>query len=224
MSRKDQYRKMVPEFVRYLNRYVSEYLHESSDALESRAEEIYAGMYAETPEIGGGDNPMAANLYEFMTFCAYYEASEHRIDEDSVPVISGWMLEDKKILGRLVNLNHKACVWLMNRLAKFIADKTEKKKAAGEWGNTWRIQYNPEGHTEGVSMVLYGCPLLAFARAHGYEKMMPKFCRIDHQSAALMHAKLIRRETESGGGSCCNYWFVGDRSETAEKYADFPQI
>ncbi len=223
MSRQDKFKKPIPEIVGYLNRYAAEVLHEPTEELQRKAEEIYAKMVAETPEIGGAENPMADNLYQFITFCAYYEASDHRIDENCVPYVSGLMMEKKKNMVKLINLNKKSSVWLMNQVLKIVAGMTAKKTDAGEWGNTWRIEHNPEGHKEGVCYVLRSCPLMAFAKAHGYENMMPYFCLVDHQSAALMHAKLIRFETEGTGGSCCDYWFVGDQSETAKKYADLPQ-
>ncbi len=39
-----------------------------------------------------------------------------------------------------------------------------------------------------------------------------------------MHAKLIRTQTEALGGSCCDYWYVGDKSPALEQYRELEQI
>lgn len=223
MSKIDAYKVMPKQFQGYMNRYVEEALHESVTEIEEKAMEIYTRFYNETPKIGGGDNPMADNLYQLMTFIAYYEATDHRINEDSIDQIVEWLLDDMKSIGKIINFNKKFGPWIMKKSFHSICVKTKKAKAKGEWGNTWDVFENPDGHTEGASYVLVGCPLLAFAKANGYEAMMPSFCKIDHVSARLFHAKLIRFETEATGGSRCDYWYVGDQSDTARKYADLEE-
>lgn len=42
----------------------------------------------------------------------------------------------------------------------------------------------------------------------------------DHLIPELVHAKLIRTHTCAAGSESCDYWYVGDESETAKKYAD----
>ena len=39
-----------------------------------------------------------------------------------------------------------------------------------------------------------------------------------------MHARLIRTQTEALGGSCCDYWYVGDKSPALAAYRDLEQI
>ena len=224
MSKEDQYQNMVPSFVKLFNRYTKEVLHENSEEMERKASEIYKKYYEATPKIGGANNPMASNLYEFMTCVAYFEASDNRINVDSIDTILGWMLDSYQTLGKFVNFNGKLTPKIMNLMFKYMASTTSKHKNKGEWGNTWDLLYNPENHQEGSAYRLIGCPLLAFAKANGYEDIMPKFCAIDHASAKMMHAKLIRLHTEALGGEYCDYWFVGDESEEAKKYADLPKI
>ena len=224
MSKADKFREMPADFVKLFNRYIEEVLHEPAAPIEQKAREIYAGYYESTPGIGGGDNPMADNLYQFIASVSYFEASDNRINIDSLDIIVEWKMESMKAMGKFINFNGKLGPWLMNLFFKSICRKTEKKNQHGEWGNTWKLLYNPESHEEGAGYTLIGCPLLAFARKNGYEDIMPKFCAIDHASAKMMHAKLIRQSTEALGGDYCDYWFVGDQSETAKKYADLPEI
>ena len=39
-----------------------------------------------------------------------------------------------------------------------------------------------------------------------------------------MHARLNRTQTEALGGSCCDYWYVGDQSPALEPYRDLKRI
>lgn len=67
-------------------------------------------------------------------------------------------------------------------------------------------------------------PLRSTAREHGYAGLLPYLCKTDHFLAGLMHAKLIRTQTEALGGDCCDYWYVGDKSPVLEQYQDLEQI
>ena len=220
----EDFRQMPADFVKLFNRYVEEVLHESPAEVEARAAAIYAKYYEETPKIGGKDNPMAANLYEFIASIAYFEATDMRMNADSIDTIMQWKMAPMRSVAKLVNLNSRSLQRVVNWAVRKIAVKTDRKKASGEWGNTWSLLVNPEHHDEGCSVTLVGCPLAAFAKAHGYMDILPKFCAIDHASVGMLHGKLIRLHTEAMGGEGCDYWIVGDRSETAKKYKDLPEI
>lgn len=90
--------------------------------------------------------------------------------------------------------------------------------------DSWQIAVNPEHHTEGYSFHLIGCPIAKHAREHGYEELLPYLCKTDHVMAEVLHARLIRTKTEILGGDCCDYWYVGDKSEAAKQYADLERI
>lgn len=61
-------------------------------------------------------------------------------------------------------------------------------------------------------------------KAHGYEALLPYLCQTDHFLAELLHARLIRTQTEALGGGCCDYWYIGDRSPALEQYKDLKRI
>ncbi len=104
------------------------------------------------------------------------------------------------------------------------AKEVEIRKAKGEWSGTWSFEINPDGRKEGIDYHMKNCPLYQFVKMHGYEDLMPYVCRFDFIFEKFLHAKLIRTQTEATGGSCCDYWFVPDRSETAKKYADYKSV
>ena len=62
-----------------------------------------------------------------------------------------------------------------------------------------------------------------FLMRHSGE-LLPYLCRTNYFLAELMHAKLIRTQTEALGGSCCDYWYVGDKSPALEQYRELEQI
>ena len=94
----------------------------------------------------------------------------------------------------------------------------------GEWMDSWKVELNPDHRTEGFSFRLVGCPIAKHAKEHGYGELLSYLCRTDHYLAEVMHTRLIRTQTEALGGSCCDYWYVGDKSPTLEKYRDLEQI
>ena len=60
----------------------------------------------------------------------------------------------------------------------------------------WGIAVNPENHKEGYSFHLIGCPIAKHAKENGYEELLPHLCRTDHVLAEVLHARLIRTQTE----------------------------
>lgn len=96
--------------------------------------------------------------------------------------------------------------------------------AKGEWLDSWRIELNPDHRTEGFCFHLVGCPIARHAKAHGYEELLPYLCKTDHFLAEVMHARLIRTQTEALGGDCCDYWYVGDKSPALAPYKDLKQM
>ena len=44
---------------------------------------------------------------------------------------------------------------------------------------------------------------------HG--ELLPYLCKTDHYLAKVMHARLIRTQTEALGGDCCGYFITGNK-------------
>lgn len=97
-------------------------------------------------------------------------------------------------------------------------------RARGEWKDSWRVEINPDGRTEGFCFHLIGCPIARHARERGYQDLLPYLCRTDHFLAEVLHTRLIRTRTEALGGDCCDYWYVGDRSPALAAYRDWKEI
>ena len=209
-------------------RYTKERFPEEAETILRRAEELFPVLYAKAPDIGGAENHMAYNLDLLILSASFYEASDRRIDGEAISEIAGEISRRYGFVRKLVDLNRP---WQMKLFRSALykrytpyAKLVDEKLSKGEWGNTWRVKINPRGTSEGVCFTLVGCPLADYARANGYEELLPHMCAADHLLAGLLHAKLIRTHTCATGSDSCDYWYVGDKSTTAKAYADVKMV
>lgn len=172
-----------------------------------------------------GKNMMANNMLDWFTILSFYEASDHRLDGEALLTIKRRAVERLNFLGKLVDGNKSRWIYrLFEKTYMKFNRKQKKHQAKGEWMDSWRVEINPDHREEGFSFHLVGCPIARHAKAHGYEDLLPYLCKTDHYLAEVMHARLIRTQTEALGGNCCDYWYVGDRSPVLKDYKDLEQI
>lgn len=187
------------------------------------AEAQYRTLLRELPDLG--KSMMAANMLDWFTIVAFYEASGHRLDGEVLLELKRRQVERLRFVARFVDGNRSKWPYrLFEKIyVKFIKE-SQKHRAKGEWMDTWRVVLNPDHRTEGFSFHLVGCPIARHAKAHGYETLLPYLCKTDHYLAKLLHARLIRTQTEALGGTCCDYWYVGGQSPALEAYRGLEEI
>lgn len=207
-----------------LEEYVRSHYPDEFASIMTSAQTYYERFNKEFPDLGGKKNLLAGNREIFLTFIAAYEASGHRIGASSIDELVNMYYRKIRIVSRIVDFNKPWVAKLMYKIYIPYAKKVKKKKANGEWAAAWGISINPDNRTEGCCFHLLGCPIAEFAKSHGYDTLMPSICRIDHNSAEMMHAKLIRTHTVALGADSCDYWYVGDNSEIAKQYSDLKKI
>ncbi len=172
----------------------------------------------EEGDLGGKKNPMAKNMLECYAFFAFYESVDHNFDADDLDgIVKEAMGKPLRILSHIdfnFLLKRK---WLVRLLYKYLEHYQKKAELyrGNEWGNTWKIRINPEGHDKGLAFVYDTCPLNDFARKHGYIDFLPNLCRIDHLTCGAGHGKLIRHKILADGDGECNYWILGDKDPNA---------
>lgn len=217
--------KMSKFILKYFGRYCDEYLPGEKEDLIEKAAPIFNKLMQEAPDMGGKENMMASNMDITAAFFAFYEASDHRIGGDAMEILIDWLYEDYKWVSRFTDMNKRKYVKpLYYKIYSKHAKEVEERKAKGEWKDTWSFRINPDDRGEGIYYHMVGCPLLKFVKDHGYDEMMPYVCKFDFIFERFLHAKLIRTQTEATGGSCCDYWFVPDKSELGKKYKDFESV
>ena len=194
---------------------------EEAAAILERADRQYDVFRATTPDIGGKKNMQFKDLDFLLAFFSFYEASDRRIGAAELEEFAdAAMVKPAEKTARFLNWNSPLMTKLSMKMYTAYKKKIDEHVSRGEWGNTWRIELNPEGHVEGFAIHTRMCPNVDFCRAHGYEAFLPAICAVDHKIAAAMRGVLIRTHTVALGDDYCDWWYFGDRQplpEEAEK-------
>ena len=214
---------MGSQYAKPYERYCRELYPDEAEQIFVKSEEYYLEFMKSMPDLG--ENMMAKNMLDWFTIISFYEASGRRLDGEALLEIKRRMTDKMKFLGRFVDGNSQKWPYRLfeKTYVKFIKMQKEHQ-SRGEWMDSWRVELNPEHRTEGFAFHLVGCPIAKHAKEHGYTELLPYLCKTDHYLAEVMHARLIRTQTEALGGNCCDYWYVGDKSPVLEKYRDLKQI
>ena len=97
-----------------------------------------------------GKNMMAQNMLDWFTILAFYEASDRRLDGETLLTVKRRALEKLEFLGRIVDGNKSE--WLYRLFEKTYVKFNRMQKAhqaRGEWLDSWKVEINPEHRTEG---------------------------------------------------------------------------
>ena len=210
------------QYAKPYERYCREQFPEEAEAIFRSAEAHYREFMKDMPDLG--ENMMAKNMLDWFTIISFYEASDHRLDGEALLEIKRRAVDRVKFIGRLVNGNRRWPYRVFEKVYRNYKKMQAEHQARGEWMDSWKVEINPDNRTEGFCFHLVGCPIAKHAREHGYGELLPYLCKTDHFLAEVMHAKLIRTQTEALGGDCCDYWYVGDRSPVLENYRDLKEI
>ena len=188
------------------------------ESILERADRQYDTFRKTTPDIGGKENMQFKDLDFLIAFFAFYEACSRRI---GIPELDEFAYEtvvkSSETAGKLIGWNSPLMAKMATKMYTGYKKKIDEHVAKGEWGNTWRVEMNPEGHTKGFAIHTRMCPNVDFCKAHGYEDFLPAICAQDHKIAAAMHGVLIRTHTVAAGDEYCDWWYFGDRQRLPEE-------
>ena len=188
------------------------------DNILKKAEHQYTEFWKSTPDIGGKANMQFKDLDFLIAFFSFYEACDRRIGEPELDVFAyETVIKSSESAGRLIGWNSPLMAKMATRMYSGYKKKIDAHVAKGEWGNTWRVEMNPEGHTDGFAIHTRMCPNVDFCKAHGYENFLPAICAQDYRIAAAMHGVLIRTHTIAQGDDYCDWWYFGDKQKLPEE-------
>lgn len=208
-----------------MEQYCEKYFPEEKETIYAKADRYYANFLKQMPDLGGKENPMAKNMLDWFTILSFFEASNHVIDGEALLQMKEEEAKRFSFLGKFINGNRSKWVYrLFNRFYRTYDKKLKAHQEKGEWKDSWKVEINPEGRTQGYCFHLIWCPIAVFAKENGYEELLPYLCRSDHYLAEALHIRLIRTKTEALGGDCCDYWYVGDESPVLEEYKNLKKI
>ena len=196
---------------------------ERADEAWARAVRLYEDWCAELPYTGGGRNLQAHALYDSIICFAYWEAlpegERETVDEfaETVGLVYNGAQGKVRRNPELLTMNNEPLARVAGCAIRLAFDVAVNRHVrAGEWGNAWEVRINDPA-VEGVPIraQLIGCPVVDFARAHGYEHLLPGMCNPDFDGMKSIGAHLIRPHTVAMGYPDCESMVVGDRTELA---------
>lgn len=212
------------QYAKPYEQYCRELYPAQAEEIFRKAEEHYKELVKnDMPDLG--ENMMAANMLDWFTIVSFYEASGHKLDGEALLTIKRRAVDKMKFLGKFVNGNKSKWPYkLFEKTYRNFIKMQKEHQEKGEWMDSWKVEINPDHRTEGFCFHLVGCPIAKHAKEHGYGELLPYLCKTDHYLAEVMHARLIRTQTEALGGDHCDYWYVGNESPVLKEYRDLEQI
>ena len=167
------------QYAKPCEQYCRETYPDEAASILQKAEEYYLVFLKDMPDLG--KNMMAKNMLDWFTILAFYEASGHRMDGETLLTIKRRAVDRMKFLGKLVDGNRQQCPYkLFEKMYRSFIRMQAAHQAKGEWRDSWRIQLNPGHRTEGFCFHLVGCPIAKHAKEHGYGELLPYLCKTDH--------------------------------------------
>ncbi len=200
---------MIAPFMKSL--MAKKYGRKAAKEYIKKAKPLYRQMLLQAEDIGA-KNPMASNIYMSFVFMAIWKAADGTITPDDMREMTRQLLEMKivrTVMGGGMDINRPKDMDKLNeqlhKWAKWADEHPEYQD------KTWDFHFDDTLHKTGIYYHFTRCPLNDYARAYGYLEILPVMCEMDHLTAGLYHAKLYRQQTLAGGGSICDYWYVGDQ-------------
>ena len=192
---------------------LSEYTPKEAQMIWEKLEDCYETFLKDLPYIGGKKNMQAGSVYDCIALFAYYEVLEEKPSVKKMEELCCALFVPKR-------QSPAKMTWpFAPRLAHMIFSRIAKngKKHEREWPGNYHMEVKPYEKGKGTRYIFSTCPIADFAKAHGYEHLMPAMCNPDYPTLAKIHASLIRRST-CGNGSCCDFWVLPENSPYLNEY------
>ena len=91
------------QYAKPCEQYCREAYPKEAAAIFQKAEVSYLNFLKDMPDLG--ENLMAKNMLDWFTILAFYEASDRRMDGETLPAIKHRSVEKLKFFGKLVDGN-----------------------------------------------------------------------------------------------------------------------
>lgn len=152
---------------------------EEAEQLWQRLCRIYESYLTDLPYTGGKSNPMWDDLYDSLAVFAYYEVLPQKptLEQFEQVVALNFNRVHFPSWLRFGTGSIRFCVRLIGRV---MGRNLNRHHADGSWGNCWGIG-TPANLDNLPGMQLRGCPIMDFARKHGYAHLMPAMCNSDFE-------------------------------------------
>ena len=91
------------QYAKPCERYCREVYPDEAEQIFKKVEAYYLKFMKDMPDLG--ENMMAKNMLDWFTILAFYEASDHRMDGETLLEIKRRSVEKMKFLGKLIDGN-----------------------------------------------------------------------------------------------------------------------
>ena len=168
----------------------------------------YNEYLKDLPDYGGKKNAHALAIYgSLVIFSLYPLLPDKPPVEELQEFVQGLFMSPFVKLGKVINLNRKANMRLINRVFQLVGDKDRKQ--IQQYPHTFcdiGEPFDKENYAARYSFTQ--CPNAEFAKKHNLLHMLPLFCNSDYWGISQLHGTLIR----------CDYCVVGSENPMAKKY------
>ena len=170
----------------------------------------YRRLVEGAPELGRG-NAMASNAYFAYVFVGAWLGSGKKLTPEDMAVVMTDVLTKLKPFFGMTDLNKRPDKWYQDM------KKYERWCEAGngeKYPATWRVHFDETMHRDGSYYYFTSCPICSYLTGLGLGEIMKPLCETDKVMFAYQHGTLHREHTIAGGADICDYWVVGDKTET----------
>ena len=190
---------------------------EEAGRLWARIQLQYADFLRQTSDMGGKANRHngVGGTYDCIALFAYYEVLNHEPTVEEIYQMNLELLSPASRGMKLLNANRPFSRRLMQHAFEATAKKDEKHRV--DWPGNYLMTVEKLSKTDGIHYRFDKCPIVHFAKKHGYLHLMPAICNTDYVLMENMHAGLIRKTT-CANGACCDFWIVGDRHPALKEH------
>lgn len=179
--------------------------------------EQYNEYLKELPDYGGKKNNHAYAIYGgVLVFSLYPALPDQPPIEEIQDFVCNLFMDPFKKLGKIINLNRKVDMWLIERVFKKISNKDclQFKQYPATFCN---VGEPFDKKNQAARYHFTQCPNAEFAKKHNLLHVLPLLCNSDYWGISQIHGTLIRCGT-CGNADKCDYCVVGSENPMAQKY------
>lgn len=177
----------------------------------------YNEYLKDLPDYGGRKNAHALAIYgALVIFAMYPQLPDPPPAEELQEFVQEIFMAPFVKLGKVINLNRRADMRLINMVFQKVGDKDRKQ--IKQYPQTFCNLGEPFDKEHGAARYSFSqCPNAEFAKKHGMLELLPVFCNSDFWGIGCLHGTLIRQGT-CGNSDRCDYCVVGSENPMAKEY------
>lgn len=208
----------MPKFCAEVKAWLKTRYGEAEGAnLWAATERQYNEYLKELPDYGGKKTSHALAIYgSLVIFSLYPLLPDHPPTEELQALVTGLFMSGFVKMGKVINLNRRFDMWLINRVFQSVGKK-DRRQFAQHPACFCNVSEPYDAENRAARYHFTQCPNAEFAKQHHLLHVLPLFCNADYWGISQLHGPLIRRGT-CGNADRCDYCVVGSENPMAKEY------